>query len=149
MHTPQHNPNGYDNSTITDMAALSESVRFLVMHGASDDNVHLQNTLVLIDKLDLSNVENYDVQFYPDSDHSIYFHNAHMMVYHRMSPPSLLLFRNTNQTRSFGLARQCIQRGVASDSEARAGQVNVGAYEAVAAVIVSLASRYSCSILML
>jgi dipeptidyl aminopeptidase len=87
MHTPQHNPSGYDNSTITDMAALSESVRFLVMHGASDDNVHLQNTLVLIDKLDLSNVENYDLQFYPDSDHSIYFHNAHTMVYDRMSPP--------------------------------------------------------------
>jgi dipeptidyl aminopeptidase len=67
------------------MAALSESVRFLVMHGASDDNVHLQNTLVLIDKLDLSNVENYDLQFYPDSDHSIYFHNAHTMVYDRLS----------------------------------------------------------------
>ncbi|PKX91816.1 dipeptidyl aminopeptidase dapB [Aspergillus novofumigatus IBT 16806] len=85
MHTPQHNPSGYDNSTISDMAALSESVRFLVMHGASDDNVHLQNTLVLIDKLDLSNVENYDLQFYPDSDHSIYFHNAHTMVYERLS----------------------------------------------------------------
>ncbi|GFF33566.1 probable dipeptidyl-aminopeptidase B [Aspergillus lentulus] len=85
MHTPQHNPSGYDNSSITDMAALSESVRFLVIHGASDDNVHLQNTLVLIDKLDLSNVENYDLQFYPDSDHSIYFHNAHTMVYDRLS----------------------------------------------------------------
>ncbi|KAL5360057.1 putative dipeptidyl-aminopeptidase B [Aspergillus floccosus] len=85
MHTPQHNPSGYDNSSITDMAALEENVRFLVIHGASDDNVHLQNTLTLIDKLDLSNVQNYDVHFYPDSDHSIYFHNAHYMVYERLS----------------------------------------------------------------
>ncbi|KAJ0426102.1 dipeptidyl peptidase IV N-terminal region-domain-containing protein [Aspergillus carlsbadensis] len=85
MHTPQHNPTGYDNSTIADMSALQSTVRFLIIHGASDDNVHLQNTLTLIDRLDLANVQNYDVHFYPDSDHSIYFHNAHAMVYERLS----------------------------------------------------------------
>ncbi|EAW09375.1 dipeptidyl aminopeptidase dapB [Aspergillus clavatus NRRL 1] len=85
MHTPQHNPSGYANSTITDMAALTHPVRFLVMHGTADDNVHLQNTLVLTDKLDLSNVKNYDLHFFPDSDHSIFFHNAHAMVYDRLS----------------------------------------------------------------
>ncbi|KAF9892848.1 hypothetical protein FE257_000437 [Aspergillus nanangensis] len=85
MHTPQHNPSGYENSSITEMDSLKENVRFLVMHGASDDNVHLQNTLVLVDKLDLSNVQNYDLHFYPDSDHSIFFHNAHTMVYDRLS----------------------------------------------------------------
>ncbi|RAL02969.1 dipeptidyl aminopeptidase dapB [Aspergillus ibericus CBS 121593] len=85
MHTPKHNPNGYDNTSISDMAALSESVRFLVIHGASDDNVHVQNTLELVDKLDLANVQNYDLHFYPDSDHSINFHNAHRMVYERLS----------------------------------------------------------------
>ncbi|PYI01123.1 pheromone maturation dipeptidyl aminopeptidase DapB [Aspergillus sclerotiicarbonarius CBS 121057] len=85
MHTPEHNLNGYDNTSISDMAALSESVRFLVIHGASDDNVHVQNTLELVDKLDLANVQNYDLHFYPDSDHSINFHNAHRMVYERLS----------------------------------------------------------------
>ncbi|KAA8645903.1 hypothetical protein EYZ11_003581 [Aspergillus tanneri] len=85
MHTPENNPSGYDNSSISDMSALEQSVRFLVIHGASDDNVHLQNTLVLIDKLDLSNVQNYDLHFYPDSDHSITFHNAYSMVYGRLS----------------------------------------------------------------
>ncbi|KAL2814959.1 dipeptidyl peptidase IV N-terminal region-domain-containing protein [Aspergillus granulosus] len=85
MHTPQQNPTGYDNSSISDMSALQSTVRFLVIHGASDDNVHLQNTLTLIDKLDLANVQNYDVHFYPDSDHSIFFHNAHAMVYERLS----------------------------------------------------------------
>ncbi|KAL5339243.1 dipeptidyl peptidase IV N-terminal region-domain-containing protein [Aspergillus crustosus] len=90
MHTPQHNPKGYDNTSISDMSALQNAVRFLVIHGASDDNVHIQNTLTLIDKLDLSSVQNYDVHFYPDSDHSIYFHNAHAMVYERMSLNFLL-----------------------------------------------------------
>ncbi|ODM15154.1 putative dipeptidyl-aminopeptidase B [Aspergillus cristatus] len=85
MHTPDHNPNGYDNSSINDMSALQENVRFTVMHGVSDDNVHLQNTLILLDKLDVAGVENYDVHFFPDSDHSIYFHNAHKMVYDRLS----------------------------------------------------------------
>lgn len=89
MHTPEHNPSGYENATIADMAALKESTRFLVMHGASDDNVHLQNTLTLVDKLDLSSVDNYDLHFFPDSDHSIAFHNAHSMVYGRMYPPYL------------------------------------------------------------
>lgn len=81
MHTPQHNPTGYDNSTISDVNALSKNVRFLVMHGVADDNVHFQNTLSLLDKLDLANVQNYDVHFFPDSDHSIYFHNANRVVY--------------------------------------------------------------------
>lgn len=83
MHTPDHNPNGYDNSSINDMSALQENVRFTIMHGVSDDNVHLQNTLVLLDKLDVAGVENYDVHVFPDSDHSINFHNAHKIVYDR------------------------------------------------------------------
>lgn len=85
LHTPQHNPSGYTNSSITNVTALSASVRFLLMHGVADDNVHLQNTLTLLDKLDVAGVENYDVHFFPDSDHSIYFHNANRMVYDKLS----------------------------------------------------------------
>jgi dipeptidyl aminopeptidase len=85
MHTPEHNPSGYENSSVSDVEALSKSVRFLIMHGVADDNVHLQNTLVLIDKLDLANIDNYDMQVFPDSDHSIQFHMAHALVYERKS----------------------------------------------------------------
>ncbi|TKA71229.1 putative dipeptidyl-aminopeptidase B [Friedmanniomyces simplex] len=84
MHTPQHNPGGYNNATISNMTALSNNTRFLVMHGASDDNVHFQNTLSLLDKLDLANVRNYDVHIFPDSDHSIYFHNGNRVVYEKL-----------------------------------------------------------------
>ncbi|KAJ5652371.1 hypothetical protein N7507_009797 [Penicillium longicatenatum] len=85
MHTPQHNPSGYENATISNVKSLGENVRFLIMHGNSDDNVHLQNTLTLLDKLDLANVDNFDMQIFPDSDHSIIFHNGHTMVYERLS----------------------------------------------------------------
>lgn len=81
MHTPQHNPSGYVNASISDMKSLSENVRFLVMHGVADDNVHTQSTYTLLDKLDLAGVENYDVHVFPDSDHGIYFHNANRIVY--------------------------------------------------------------------
>ena len=86
MHTPQHNPTGYSNSSISNVTALQSNVRFLVMHGVADDNVHMQNSLALIDRLDLAGVENYDVHVFPDSDHSIHFHNANRMVYDRMYP---------------------------------------------------------------
>lgn len=85
MHRPQNNPSGYDNSSITDVAAMGENTRFLIMHGVADDNVHYQNTLTLLDKLNLQNIDNWDMVMYPDSDHSIYFHNAHTVVYERKS----------------------------------------------------------------
>lgn len=74
--------------------ALGRSVRFLIMHGVADDNVHLQNSLVLVDRLDLARVENYDVHVFPDSDHGIWFHGAHGVVYDSEFPglPFCLLF---------------------------------------------------------
>ncbi|KAH8732954.1 putative dipeptidyl-aminopeptidase B [Phaeosphaeriaceae sp. PMI808] len=85
MHTPQTNKAGYDNSSVTDVKSLSKNVRFLIMHGVADDNVHMQNTLTLLDQLDLAGVENYDVHVFPDSDHSIYFHNANKIVYNKLA----------------------------------------------------------------
>lgn len=85
MQTPQNNPDGYNNTTISNMTALQGNVRFLMMHGVADDNVHMQNSLTLLDRLDLAGVENYDVHVFPDSDHSIYFHNANRMVYDRLN----------------------------------------------------------------
>ena len=84
MRTPQNNPSGYDESAITNVTALSQNVRFMIMHGVADDNVHMQNTLTLLDKLDVAGIDNYDVHFFPDSDHSIFFHNANYMVYQKL-----------------------------------------------------------------
>ena len=103
MHTPQHNPAGYTNTSITNTTALSQSTRFLIMHGVADDNVHFQNTLSLLDRLDLAGVENYDVHVFPDSDHSIWFHNANRMVYDREL--CLSLFGEGREGRGEGMER--------------------------------------------
>jgi len=87
MLTPQENGHGYDVSAITNVTALAQNVRFLIMHGVADDNVHLQNSLTLLDRLDLVGVENYDVHVFPDSNHGIYFHNANRIVYDSKWPP--------------------------------------------------------------
>lgn len=85
MLTPQQNSNGYDNTAVNNATALGANERFLVMHGTGDDNVHFQNTLELLDKLDLAGVSNYDVHVFPDSDHSISFHGAYPIVYGKLS----------------------------------------------------------------
>ncbi|KAK3310711.1 putative dipeptidyl-aminopeptidase B [Chaetomium strumarium] len=85
MLTPQANGHGYDTSAINNVTALAQNVRFLIMHGLADDNVHFQNSLTLLDKLDLVGVENYDVHVFPDSDHSIYFHNGNRIVYDKLT----------------------------------------------------------------
>lgn len=86
MKTPQENQAGYEGTAISNATALAQNKRFLVMHGTADDNVHVQNTLTLLDKLDLASVKNYDVHVFPDSDHSIYFNNANEIVYWSKSP---------------------------------------------------------------
>ena len=128
MRLPSDNEDGYEASRIANASALGQSKRFLVMHGASDDNVHFQNTLKLIDELDLEGVENYDVHVFPDSDHSISFHGANRVVYDSECslPPTnngynaaakvcLLILYRTRQ-----LAGQRVQRRVAQDCESEA-----------------------------
>ncbi|ROV97268.1 hypothetical protein VSDG_04808 [Cytospora chrysosperma] len=89
MKTPQENEAGYDGTAVSNVSAMAQNVRFLIMHGTADDNVHMQNTLTLLDKFDQAGVENYDVHVFPDSDHSIYFHNAQKIVYESKSSPGV------------------------------------------------------------
>jgi dipeptidyl aminopeptidase B len=96
--TPQHNPSGYANASISNMTALSQNVRFLFMHGVADDNVHTQNSFTLLDKLDVAGVENYDFHAFPDSDHSIYFHNANRMVFDSEFPSPVSSHRQTGKS---------------------------------------------------
>ncbi|KAG5942872.1 hypothetical protein E4U53_007152 [Claviceps sorghi] len=85
MRLPEDNPSGYDASAVQNVTALGMSKRFLIMHGSADDNVHFQNSLRLLDALDVGRIENYDVHVFPDSDHSISFHGANHMVYHKLN----------------------------------------------------------------
>ena len=50
MQTPQENASGYDdNSPINHVSKLKGS--FLLVHGTADDNVHVQNSMQMIEAL--------------------------------------------------------------------------------------------------
>ncbi|OBA20256.1 hypothetical protein METBIDRAFT_78699 [Metschnikowia bicuspidata var. bicuspidata NRRL YB-4993] len=84
LRTPQENAVGYETASIADVPQFSSVKRFLIMHGLGDDNVHFQNSLRLLDDYNLAGVENYDFMVFPDSDHSIRYHNGNTVVFDRI-----------------------------------------------------------------
>lgn len=105
MHTPEHNPSGYDESAISNMTALNQTNRFLLAHGTTDDNVHIQNTLSLVDQLNVAGVTNFDLLLYPDSDHDIHFHDGRTILYQRRSFPGKSSKYDCADLRRTGLSR--------------------------------------------
>ncbi|MFZ6754091.1 DPP IV N-terminal domain-containing protein [Undibacterium sp. Dicai25W] len=67
MGLPQDNPEGYDNSSVQ-KAAKNLHGKILLMHGTMDDNVHPQNTIMLINEL-IKNGKDYSLQLYPGQAH--------------------------------------------------------------------------------
>lgn len=83
MQTPQENPSGYDNnSPLTHAANLKGNL--LLVHGTSDDNVHVDNTMKLIEVLVQAN-KDFDWLIYPDKDHGIYGGNTRLHLYNKMT----------------------------------------------------------------
>ena len=83
MQTPQENPSGYDqNSPLTHAENLKGNL--LLVHGTSDDNVHVDNTMKLIDVLVRAN-KDFDWLIYPDRDHGIYGGNTRLHLYNKMT----------------------------------------------------------------
>src|SRR5918912_2622133 len=54
MNTPQENPEGYEKTSVV-KAAKDLHGKLLLLHGIMDDNVHLQNSLQLIQALQQAN----------------------------------------------------------------------------------------------
>ncbi|MBX9623891.1 MAG: DPP IV N-terminal domain-containing protein [Gemmataceae bacterium] len=69
MLTPKENPDGYDKSSVV-KAAKNLHGRLLLIHGLMDDNVHVQNTVQLIDALQAAN-KDFEVMIYPRARHGI------------------------------------------------------------------------------
>ena len=72
MSTPQRNAEGYRASAPVNYAdRLAEDQKLLIIHGAADDNVHLQNTIQMVDALQRENKQ-FSMMVYPGRDHGIY-----------------------------------------------------------------------------
>ncbi|MGY5851600.1 S9 family peptidase [Salegentibacter sp. F14] len=83
MTTPQENPSGYDeNSPINHVEKLKGD--YLLIHGGGDDNVHLQNTMRMVEALIQANKQ-FDWAIYPDKNHGIYGGNTRRHLYTKMT----------------------------------------------------------------
>lgn len=83
MQTPQENPSGYDkNSPLSHVDKMKGE--FLLVHGSADDNVHVQNTMRLVEALVQENKQ-FDWRIYPDKNHGIYGGNTRLHLYTLMT----------------------------------------------------------------
>lgn len=83
MTTPQENPSGYDeNSPLSHVDNLEGD--YLLIHGSADDNVHVQNTMRLVEAL-IQADKQFDWRIYPDKNHGIYGGNTRVHLYNLMT----------------------------------------------------------------
>lgn len=83
MQTPQENASGYDqNSPINHVDKLKG--KFLLIHGSGDDNVHVQNSMQMMEALIQANKQ-FDSQIYPDKNHGIFGGKTRIQLYNKMT----------------------------------------------------------------
>lgn len=83
MQLPQENASGYDdNSPINHVSKLKGA--FLLVHGTADDNVHVQNTMRMVEALVQANKQ-FDWAIYPDKNHGIYGGATRLQLYTKMT----------------------------------------------------------------
>jgi dipeptidyl-peptidase-4 len=82
MRTPEENADGYDdNSPINHVEKLKGN--YLLIHGSGDDNVHVQNTMEMIDALVAAD-KDFDLFIYPNKNHGIYGGNTRNHLFKMM-----------------------------------------------------------------
>ena len=67
MDTPKENPEGYKNASVLTYVDNYKGL-LRIMHGDMDDNVHMQNTIQLINKLEDAN-KHFELMIYPGGRH--------------------------------------------------------------------------------
>ena len=83
LQTPQENASGYDdNSPINHVSKLKGN--FLLIHGTADDNVHVQNSMQMIEALVQANKQ-FDWAIYPDKNHGIFGGKTRIQLYNKMT----------------------------------------------------------------
>lgn len=83
MQTPQENASGYDdNSPINHVSKLKGN--FLLIHGTADDNVHVQNSMQMIEALIQANKQ-FDWAIYPDKNHGIFGGKTRIQLFNKMT----------------------------------------------------------------
>ncbi|XP_072305849.1 dipeptidyl peptidase 4 [Eucyclogobius newberryi] len=87
MTPPLMNQDAYDNSTVTARAKNFHSVKYLLIHGTADDNVHFQQGAEISEALVEEQVD-FEAMWYTDKDHGltgaayqhVYTHMSHFLL---------------------------------------------------------------------
>ncbi|MEP0675545.1 MAG: alpha/beta fold hydrolase, partial [Nonlabens ulvanivorans] len=83
MTTPQENASGYDNNSPMSHVDKLKG-KYLLIHGSADDNVHVQNTMRMVEALVQANKQ-FDWAIYPDKNHGIYGGNTRIHLFNKMT----------------------------------------------------------------
>lgn len=83
MRTPEENPSGYDLNSPINYADQLEG-KYLIIHGSGDDNVHVQNTMRMVEAL-IQADKQFEWMIYPDKNHGIYGGNTQKHLYTKMT----------------------------------------------------------------
>lgn len=83
MRTPEENPSGYDDNSPFNYPELLKG-KYLLIHGSGDDNVHLQNSMRMIEALVQAN-KPFDMAIYPDKNHGIYGGMTRVHLFNKMT----------------------------------------------------------------
>ena len=83
MRTPQENTKGYDENAPMYFTKNIKG-KFLIIHGTGDDNVHFQNSVMMIEKMIQNNID-FESAYYPNKNHNINGGNTTFHIYKKMS----------------------------------------------------------------
>ncbi|MGB6152596.1 MAG: S9 family peptidase [Pricia sp.] len=83
MRTPEENPDGYDDNSPFNYPDLLKG-KYLLIHGSGDDNVHVQNSMRMIEALVQAN-KPFDWAIYPDKNHGIYGGMTRVHLFNKMT----------------------------------------------------------------
>ncbi len=83
MRTPAENPGGYDDNSPFNYPELLKG-KYLLVHGSGDDNVHVQNSMRMIEALVQAN-KDFEWAIYPDRNHGIYGGNTRLHLFSKMT----------------------------------------------------------------
>lgn len=83
MRTPQENALGYDGNSPLNYPELLKG-KYLLVHGSGDDNVHVQNTMRMVEAL-IQADKDFEWMIYPDRNHGIYGGNTRLHLFKKMT----------------------------------------------------------------
>ena len=83
MHTPQENASGYDDNSPFNYPELLQG-DYMLVHGTGDDNVHVQNSMRMIEAL-IQADKDFEWALYPDKNHGIFGGNTRNHLYRKMT----------------------------------------------------------------